>query len=104
MKQTFSIKKLNGKWLIFDNTEPLDIPFDDGGEEGFTKEECIQACINLNSVPESDEEEAAREARNQAFNEMIRSVVNLLRESIPNKVEETVFELLAGTAIPEVGI
>lgn len=94
MKQTFSIKCIKGKWFIFDNTEPLDIPFDDGGEEGFTKEEVIQACINLNSVQESEEEERIREARAAEFlSAFPPAQIN------PTKDEETVFDLLVGTAV-----
>jgi hypothetical protein len=96
MKQTFSIKKQKGKWLIVDNTEPLDIPFDDGGEGGFTKEECIQTCINLNSVPESDQEEQNRETRTREFFSMFPPApFNSVKE------EETVFDLLVGAAKEE---
>lgn len=96
MKQTFSIKKKNDKWLIFDNTEPLDIPFDDGGPEGFTKEDAIQACINLNSVQESEEEERIREARAKEFS--LSSLFPPI-SSLPKEEEETVFDLLAGNAL-----
>lgn len=94
MKQTFSIKKKNGKWLIFDNTEPSDIPFDDGGLNGFTQEECIQACINLNSVPESEEEEALREEQSLSFLKSLRPRF----EIIPINEESTLLDLLVEEA------
>jgi len=97
MQQTFSIKRIKNKWIIVDNIDPNEI-FDDGGKEGFTREEVITACINYNIVKETPEEEKLREQNQAQVEEELRKFGNLNFPSDKEYLSDSIVsELLTGS-------